>query len=83
MSDVISVQISGVITRIICCFLSRSKAFEKVLSKTFRRTVPRRECDNIRKFVRQEFFVSAEIILDRLNSFHPQLQFTNEFFTDD
>ena len=34
MSDVISVQISGVLTRIISCFLSRSKAFEKVLSKT-------------------------------------------------
>ena len=34
MSDVISVQISGVVTRIISCFLSRSKAFEKVLSKT-------------------------------------------------
>ena len=62
MSDVISVQISGVVTRIISCFLSRSKAFEKVLSETLRKTIPRSEFDNIRKFVRQEFFVTAEII---------------------
>ena len=61
MSDVISVQISGVFTRIISCFLSRSKAFEKVFSKTLRKTIPRSEFD-IRKFVRQEFFVTAEII---------------------
>ena len=44
MSDVISVQISGVVTRIISCFLSRSKAFEKVLSKTLsKETIPRSE----------------------------------------
>ena len=61
MSDVISVQISGVVTRIISCFLSQSKAFEKVLRNSFRDTIPRSEFD-IRKFVRQEFFVTAEII---------------------
>ena len=61
MSDVISVQISGVVTCIISCFLSRSKAFEKVFSKTLRKTIPRSEFD-IRNFVRQEFFVTAELI---------------------
>ena len=46
---------------LLVAFLAGSKAFEKVFSKTLRKTIPRSEFD-IRNFVRQEFFVTAELI---------------------
>ena len=53
-------QVSGVISLIISCV--GGKVFEKVLSKTFRETIPRSKLGNFRKFDRQNFTVTAEFI---------------------
>ena len=42
--------------------ICKGKLFEKVLSKTFRETIPRSELVNFRKFDRQNFTVTAEFI---------------------
>ena len=64
---------------LLVAFLAGAKRLRSFLVRRLvRETIPRSE-----KFVRQDFFVAAEIILDKLNPFHTQLQFTDEFFTDD